>query len=221
MMEMEWVSEPFKTLAPAEQVIVTDEEIEAETLTLADIEEIRENATKEGFQLGKEEGFNQGYSEGKQQGYEEAFKAGEAEVQRQLAVLTQMTEALANPIVNQEQELESLLIDLVQRFAKAVINTELLMDSKPLVTAVKAALSELPAAVSSCEVHVHPDDLSVVESLPSHKGVEWIADATIEQGGCQITSGSTQVDNTVSTRFDQVVAQLSAALGKQTSSESS
>lgn len=218
MMDVGSVGEPFQTTSKSSRVTVSEEEIEPEKLTLADIEEIRENAAKEGFSQGHQEGFDQGYAEGKQQGYEQALKAGEDEVQQQLAILDQLCKSFSNPVAEQEHALEALLISLVQRFAKAVIDTEINSSPQPLLEAVKAALAELPSTVSSAEVHLHPDDLAYVASLPPQKGVEWVADPAVERGGCLIQSDNTQVDHSVASRFDQIVEQLSAALGKQSTS---
>lgn len=219
MMDVGDVGEPFKTDQASSQVVVTEEDIEAEKLTLADIEEIRENAAKEGFSQGHQEGFEQGYSEGKQQGHDQAFKAGEKEVKRRLALLEQLTQVLSDPISSQEQQLETLMIDLIQQFAKAVISAELKTDIEPLKIAVKAALAELPSTVASCEVHLHPDDLLLLESLSVKKGVAWVANEDIQPGGCQIHSDTTHIDNTVNARFDQIAAQLTAALGKTSASK--
>lgn len=218
MMDIGELGEPFKTDSVSSHVVVTEEEIEAEKLTLADIELIRENAVKEGFAQGHQEGFDQGHAEGKQQGYDQAIKAGEAEVKRQLALLEQLSHALSHPIQSQEQQLEMLMIDLVQQFSRAVVGVELKTDPAPLVHAVKAALAELPSTVSSYEVHLHPDDLPLVESLTVKKGVQWIANTEIEPGGCEILSDTTHIDNTVNARFEQIVEQLSATLGKSSDS---
>lgn len=217
-MDIGLVGEPFKTVRDDSQVLVTEEEIEAEKLTLADIEEIRENAAKEGFQQGHQEGFTQGYTEGKQQGYEQAYQAGQAEVQRQLTLLESMLNRLENPIASQEEALEGMLINLVKEFSRSVIHAELKTDSEPLLQAIQAALAELPSAVVECEVHLHPDDLRTVQTLAKpltlKKGVKWIADDGLEQGGCLIHSENTLIDNRVSARFEQIVQQLDASLGQ-------
>ena len=218
MMDIGEIAEPFKTDSIPSHVVVTEEEIEAEKLTLADIEEIRENAAKEGFSQGHQEGFDQGYTEGKQQGFEQAFNAGAEEVNRRLALLEQLSQALSDPIGSQEQQLETLIIDLVKQFAKAVVIAELKTNIEPLKIAIKAALAELPSTVATCEVHLNPDDLPLVETLTVKKGVVWIADEEIQPGGCQIHSDTTQIDHSVNARFQQIVEQLSASLGKSSGS---
>lgn len=219
-MDLVHIREPFNTRLEASQVTVSEDDIDAEKLTLADIEEIRENAVKEGFAQGHQEGFDQGFAEGKLQGHELAMKAAEADIQQQLALLNLLSKSLAEPISDQEQQLETLMMNLVQRFAKAVIDTEIKTSPQPLLEAVKSALAELPSTVPAAEVHLHPDDLPLVASLSPQKGVQWIADAAVERGGCLIQSDSTQIDHSVHTRFDQIVEQLSTALGKHSFSVS-
>ncbi len=139
MIDVAEVAEPFNTRSTEADVLVTEEEIEAEKLTLDAIEEIRENAVKEGFQQGHDEGFEQGFAEGKQQGYEQAIKAGQEEIQRQLRLLDRITQSLSNPVEEQQQQLERLIIDLIKQFAEAVVLTELNVGLEPLKAAVLSA----------------------------------------------------------------------------------
>lgn len=214
MIDVAEVAEPFNTRSTEADVLVTEEEIEAEKLTLDAIEEIRENAVKEGFQQGHDEGFEQGFAEGKQQGYEQAIKAGQEEIQRQLRLLDRITQSLSNPVEEQQQQLERLIIDLVKQFAEAVVLTELNVGLEPLKAAVLSALDELPSVVGSYEIHIHPEELSLIEGMPVKKGVTWVADETLQKGDCLISSDTTQIDNRIATRFEQIVDQLHAKLGE-------
>lgn len=215
VMDVPVTGEPFNTSSEA-TIVVTDEEIEPEALSLADIEAIRENALKEGFQQGHQDGFEQGYAEGKQQGYEQAFKQAESEVQRRLQLLEQLAQQLRNPIAAQEQQLESMLLNLVKQMSRAVIHAELQQHPEPLLGAIKAALAELPSATLPCELHLHPEDLAIVEQLAQplthHKGIKWLSDESMARGGCVIVGEHTRVDNQLETRFEQILAQLDAHL---------
>lgn len=220
LMDAGVVDQAFQTVSPASQVTVVEEEIEVEKLTLAEIEQIREDAVKEGFAQGREEGFAQGLAAGERQGYEQGLESGLAEIQRQQALLMGVCQALANPVAAQEQELERLLTGLVQGFARAVIDAELQSNPEPICQAVRAALAELPGATLVCDLRVNPADLPILQALPGLDGVRLIEDPSIEQGGCSVTTDNTRIDHRVSTRFQQITEQLAAALGQSPASVS-
>jgi flagellar assembly protein FliH len=204
----------FQTAYQEEQVTVTDEEVAAEKLTLAMIEQIREEAFKEGFAQGREEGFDQGKADGYKQGYEQGLASGETEIQRQLALLDSLQSSFRQPIADQEKALENLLSDLVLRFSEAVVHAELQASEVHIVKAVKSALDELPSTTQSCQVQVNPDDLDALERLAQREGFVLMPDESITAGGCMLVTENSRVDHTVETRFQQVAEQLAAALGK-------
>ena len=204
----------FQTAYQEEQVTVTDEEVAAEKLTLAMIEQIREEAFKEGFAQGREEGFEQGKADGYKQGYEQGLASGEAEIKRQLALLDSLQSSFRQPIADQQKALENLLSNLVLRFAEAVVHAELQSSEVHIVTAVTSALNELPSTTQSCQVQVNPEDVDALERLAQREGFELMADESITAGGCCLVTENSRVDHTVETRFQQVAEQLAAALGK-------
>jgi flagellar assembly protein FliH len=208
----------FNTVYHEETVTVTDEEVVAEKLTLAEIEQIREDAFKEGFAQGREEGFEQGKADGYRQGYEQGLASGETEIKRQLALLDSLQVSFRQPIAEQEKALEGLLADLILRFAEAVVNAELQSSEAHIVKAVMSALEELPSTTLNCQVQVNPVDLDALERLAQREGFTLISDETITAGGCRLMTENSRVDHTVEARFQQVAEQLSAALGKYTSS---
>lgn len=204
----------FQTANQEVQVTVSDEEVVAEKLTLAMIEQIREEAFKEGFAQGREEGFKQGKTDGYKQGHEQGLASGEAEIKHQLTLFDSLQASFRQPIAKQEKALESLLSDLVLRFAAAVVNAELQSSEVHIVKAVKSALDELPSTTQSCQVQVNPKDLDALERLAQREGFELMSDENITTGGCFLITENSRVDHTVETRFQQVEAQLAAALGK-------
>ncbi|KGK41686.1 hypothetical protein LH51_12855 [Nitrincola sp. A-D6] len=207
-------SSAFQTAYQEETVTVVDEDVAAEKLTLAEIEQIREDAFKEGFTQGREEGFEQGKADGYKQGHAQGLEAGESEISRQLALLDSLQASFRQPIAEQEKALESLLSNLVLRFSEAVVHAELQATEVHIVEAVSAALSELPSTTQSCQVQVNPADMDALERLAQREAFTLVSDESITVGGCRLVTENSRVDHTVETRLQQIAEQLSAALGK-------
>lgn len=204
----------FQTAYQEEAVTVTDEEVVAEKLTLAMIEQIREEAYKEGFAQGREEGFDQGKTDGHKQGYEQGMASADVEIKHQLALLDSLQSSFRQPIADQEKALESLLSNLVLRFSEAVVHAELQNSQEHIIKAVKSALDELPSTTQSCQVQVNPEDVSALERLAQREGFVLVSDESITAGGCCLVTENSLVDSSVEIRFQQVAEQLAAALGK-------
>ena len=75
-----------------------------------------------------------------------------------------------------------------------------------------AALALVVADGRPAAVHLHPDDLAVVEAaMQGERGADvlrWIADPQIERGGCRVRCGQAEVDAGMASRWQRVLANL-------------
>lgn len=114
------------------------------------------------------------------------------------------------PIERQEDELESVLVNLTMALARAVVFRELSIDSSQVRQVVRRALSSLPSAADNLRIHIHPDDIEpvreVTERLESPAVI--IEDDSLMPGGCIVESRHSLVDYTVEKRFQRAVQSM-------------
>lgn len=198
--------------APVEPVRVVEEEIPAETVTLAEAEKIREQAYQEGFSQGRREGFEQGQAEGLEQGLSEGRAAAKTELDVQLQQLSQLQAAFRAPLQAQEQQLEQVLVGLVEKLAEAVVRAELRSRPELLVATLHESLALLPQHAGAIEVRVHPDDIAALEHLAEEQNLHFIADDALTPGGCYVRTDQSRIDARIETRFARLAQQLQERL---------
>jgi flagellar assembly protein FliH len=75
-----------------------------------------------------------------------------------------------------------------------------------ILRAVHQAAAALPAATRELRVHVHPDDLPLLQDAPTTDS-HWqcVADPTLARGDCQLESTRSRLDARVETRLAAVI----------------
>ncbi len=166
-------------------------------LTAEQLEQIRQEAQREGFESGRKEGL----------------AAGQKEVRAAVQRLNQIINAFTAPLQDVDEVVEQELVTLALAIARQIIRRELKSDPGQVVAVVREALAALPAATRRVSIHLHPDDAVLVrENLTAGAGEEsnWriVEDALLTRGGCRISAEHSQIDATVEKRIAAVVAQL-------------
>jgi flagellar assembly protein FliH len=155
------------------------------------------------------------YEEGRRAGVAE----GEAHARAQVRSASDTVFTVAHAIAENEQywqnTLEHNLKTLALAIARQVVGRELRGDAHTLTEIVRAAIAELPND-QDMRVRVNPQDLSmlvtpgVTAEMPLAPGRElkWIADATIEPGGCIVEARHQVADAQVDTALERIARQL-------------
>lgn len=163
------------------------------------------------------EAWQHGYKDG----HVEGVKKGEAELAKRIgevnvkiAALEAMLGALARPLEQLDEQVETELTRLALTVAKHLARRELKIDPTQIIGIIRHTVSLLPLASRNIKVHVHPDDAAVVrEKLARPQGEqEWqlSEDPLMARGGCRVTSDNSSID----ARFETAVAAtLSGLLG--------
>jgi flagellar assembly protein FliH len=184
-------------------------------LTLAEIEQITEEARQEGLEDGHREGLAKGLEEGQAKGYAEGLQQGRTEIDRALARLAQMLTELEAPLDQHSAQLEQCLMALVTSLARAVVGHEL--DSRPelVLQGVKDALAQLPREGGAVRIYVNPENEVLLQPLVAARD-DWalVPDAAISAGGCVVKTANSQIDSRVETLFRQAADQLLLRLGE-------
>ena len=153
---------------------------------------------------------------------EEAYERGEAdgnaaseakyaaEVERVVHTLTSCCEALQAMRANCVEEMQKQVFVLAMAVAREVIQRQVETDPGIVHALVRRALDEV-SWETRIDVRLHPDDLAAVQH---HSGqgdgermpmaLAWIADNTIERGGCVVETPQRIVD----ARIETVLAAL-------------
>jgi flagellar assembly protein FliH len=205
-----------KNSEPEPDVIVQEEEIVAEKVTLAELESIRESAFEEGFESGKQEGYEFGQKEGEARGYQVGLERGEQEVKTLTEKLTSMLSSLEAPLWKRNDECAEWVATLAISIAESVLRTEVVSQKEVILASVKASLSELPDPEAEVRIRIHPDDQPAVASLTDlpDSRIRFVADSSVTLGGCFVESQNTRVDDSIERRFSDIVAQVNKRLAE-------
>lgn len=190
---------------PKTPVIEEEEEEDIKPLTAEDLEAIRQAGYDDGYESGQKEGHDAGFKAG--------YQAGDAELKAVMARLSQVTRALMEPIEPQDEALETALLELVQGICGRVIQRELTLDSRHIVTIVKEAIDCLNPGSKRVRIHLNPKDAEIVTEALQENGdkVEsWriLAHPTITPGGCIVETDSSLIDVRAEKRLASVIKQV-------------
>ncbi|MBL4584871.1 MAG: hypothetical protein JKX83_09670 [Pseudomonadales bacterium] len=187
-----------------------DKDLEDELLRIPEfqkqLEQLRESARSEGFNLGKEQGYRQGLNQGK------------TEIQLIGDRLNNLVENLSEPVKQQDEALENALLNMVVSIARQVVTEEAVRSPESLRGVIQTAIKALPRGSENISVFLNPLDkklLAAVGALPN-SNQELLVDETLARGGCRVETHESTVDFGLEYRFRQAVAQQ---INKQYSSE--
>ncbi|MCB1725630.1 MAG: flagellar assembly protein FliH [Chromatiaceae bacterium] len=161
-----------------------------------------------------EEGFEQGRREGQEYGHREGLEEGRLEVRARIERLDCLIEALDRPFEQLDQQLENEIVTLVISMVRQLIRREVKLDPAQIVGVVREALAILPVGARSIRVVLHPEDAELVReayAMGEHDQ-KWhiIGDPVIQRGGCRIHTDTSQIDATLDSRLNSLIAPLLA-----------
>ena len=180
--------------APANLPYPTAEEMEAIH------QQAYQDAFGEGQKAGYEQGFEQGLSEGRQ--------AAATEMQR----LVELVAALDRDRTNFENSLADSILDLSLSLTRHMVRQALEVRRDLLVPLVREAINSLPQISQHTRIMVNPADGQLLRELMvadiAHLGLRIIDDPSITHGGCRIETGSSDIDATIESRWQRLLASL-------------
>lgn len=191
---------------PPEPIELSEEEVEEveapRPFTVDELEQIRAEAYNEGFSTGEKDGFHAGQIKGMQ----EARAQAEARIAQLEGLLAQMMQ----PLRDQDEQIEDMLLKLVETMVRQVIQRELQSDSSQIVQVLRGALKALPMGAGNIRIYLNPADFEAVKALRERHEESWrlLEDDALMPGGCRVETEHSQVDATLETRLAQVVEQL-------------
>lgn len=156
-------------------------------------------------QQAREEAAQAGYAEGRQQGYADGLQQAEQVNQHLLELANVLTQKIDEMVV---QELTGLALDV----ARQVIQQAVKVHPELLQSAVREAIGSLPVFNQAAHVILNPDDAAMLRERMgdqlSHSGWKILEDVRMERGNARLETANSQVDATLATRWQRVVAAM-------------
>lgn len=158
--------------------------------TAEQIEQIHQQAQRDGFAIG--------YQEGRAQ--------AEAESQRLNLLLQNLEDGLRQIDHLLAQDTLALSIEI----ARQMLRQSLRVRPEMVVPVVREAINTLPHVSQHPHLILHPEDALLVrkylEADLAHSAWRIIEDIRIERGGCRVETHNSEIDATVATRWKRIVA---------------
>ena len=168
--------------------------------TAEEIEQIHKNAHQEGYTAGQSRGYQDGFNQGIAAATEKANQ-----IQTVLANLN-------NEMQRMDQEVADDLVSLSLAIAKQVLLQSLEVKPEILLSVVRESISSLPPFNQHANLLLNPIDAALIkehmgEQL-THTGWKIIEDGRIERGGCRLETSGSQLDASLSKRWERVVSAI-------------
>jgi flagellar assembly protein FliH len=179
-------------------------------ISAEELQAIFDDAEKDGFEQGHKEGFNKGNAEGYEAGRQQGLMEMRAQLVAEQQRFQKLAQALLEPIRDQDDDIENMLLDVICTLTQSVVQRELLTDSSHILALVKNAVDSLPIGSKNIRVCLNPDDLAAVETYAAEHQLQWsfFGDAELLPGGCRIETPESRVDFSVSSRLQTVLEQF-------------
>ncbi|MBA2077196.1 FliH/SctL family protein [Rhodanobacter sp. PCA2] len=144
--------------------------------------------------------------EGRAAGLAEGRAAAALELRERMAQLDAVCEAAARPLQAFDEQVALELARLAMVVAGRVVARELQLAPELVVRAVCEAAEALPAATRELRVHLHPQDLALLQELDAaERHWQLLADPALARGDCRLESEHSRLDARVETRLAAVV----------------
>ncbi|MES9934571.1 MAG: flagellar assembly protein FliH [Candidatus Sedimenticola sp. PURPLELP] len=168
--------------------------------------------TADQLQQLQKQAYNEGYEQGRKAGFEFGHKEALAEGREQIKQLDELMEALNTPLRQLDEQVESELVELVISMVRQLVRREVRADPGQIVGVVRDAVAILPVSSRDVRLVVNPDDAQMVREVyeVSEQELGWkiVEDPLIARGGCRVMTATSQVDATLESRLNALVAPI-------------
>lgn len=186
-------------------------------MTAQEMQEIFDAAEQEGFAQGYNEGLEKGRAEGYAAGQQQGLMEMREHLEQEQRRFQNLAQALLQPLKDQDDDIEQMLIDTICTLTRSVVQRELQLDSSQILALVQTAVAALPVGSKNIRIRLSPEDLPIVEDYAAQQQLDWsfISDPQLTAGGCLVETPESRVDFSVARRLELVLDQF---VNKQLSS---
>lgn len=172
--------------------------------TASELEALVAEAREEGLEQGRREGFEFGHREG--------LESGRQEMLERVQQFDQVLHGLSEPFESLDEQVEQEVVSLVIAMVRQLVRREIRTDPAQIVGVVREALGILPVSARRIRVLLHPDDAVLVREAyalgESDQKWQIIEDPVVQRGGCRVYTENSQVDATLESRLNALIAPL-------------
>lgn len=180
----------------------------------------REAGYQEGLRIGKEEGMVIGREAGYKQGYQEGERAArlelaeEIDAQKMIALetITQLVANFQSALHLLDEKIVPKLASIAALAAQKIIGQLPDCIHKQLVSIIQELINTYPPLGENIQLRVNPCDVSSIETLFANElakyGWKLTIDAEIESGGCKLLSEKTEIDATLSGKWQAIMVAI-------------
>lgn len=198
---------------------ILPEEIEAayqrwQAPTMISVQDVEDPSllTLEGMEALQKKAELEGYKAGFEKGEKAGIEAGQQQIAQRVSQLTELINAVDEPIEELDQGVENDLISLVMTMTRQLVRRELKIQPDHVIGAMRAALSVLPVNDRKLKVFLNPQDVELVKIGLSidhdDSRWQWVEDPLITRGGIRLETADTTIDATVEARLSSVINKL-------------
>lgn len=150
------------------------------------------------------------FDEAWQKGHAEGLIAGEEAARQRAERLDELLRALSRPFDHLDESVEKQLLELAVALVKQLFRREIKINPTHVIGVVREAIQALPIASRSVQVHLHPDDATLVRDTlrPADGEPAWVIveDPLASRGGCRITTENSHIDASAEARLHAVIS---------------
>ena len=177
---------------------------------------IRQGSTIKGTRLSTvaepENIRQQAHDEGRKQGHDAGYAAGIQQARSEAAQIHALLQDLQDAINQVDEQIAQSLLDLSLEVAHRMVGETLRVKPEVILKVVNDAINSLPHFNQNAHLIMHPDDLELVRKQMgdqlSHAGWKIFSDAQIRRGGCRVETAHSNVDATMEGRWKRIVESI-------------
>lgn len=158
--------------------------------SLEEIQQIRDDAQREG------------YADGLAQGRSEGMAQGQSEMRRLTAQIEGILDNFSRPLARLENEVVASLGELAVRIAGGLVGRAYQAEPDLLAELVDEAVVAVGGAAREVEVRLHPDDIAALTPLLSlGDATRLVADPALARGDLRVHAESVRIDGSLDARL--------------------
>lgn len=154
--------------------------------------------------------YEQARADGEKAGYDEGRERANAQARAEVAKITALLQSMDESLDRLGGEVAEEIIELAIALARQMVGKTLSERPEAILPIVNEALQQMPQG--KVRIHLNPEDVQLVrqhmEDQLDHSHHQLIEDATIERGGCHLEAAGGNIDATMATRWERVLASL-------------
>ncbi|ODT69000.1 MAG: flagellar assembly protein FliH [Nitrosomonadales bacterium SCN 54-20] len=178
------------------------EQIQVALPTVEEIEKIHQEA--------RQEGYDAGYETGREAGMKAGYDAGRERASFEAGQLTAAFGGLQEALASADQKICNALLSLALDVAKEMVREALRVKPELVFAVVRECIQSEPVLGQPAQLFLHPDDAVLVRAHLNQELDHCVInpDPRLERGGCRVRVGPSDIDATVSTRWQRITQSL-------------